>query len=521
MSDILASQTNTSKPDGTGKMAPYSLRRVDSSAVSRITVGGQFRRQLRDLRAKIDKTSPHYIRCLKPNNHLVPDLFDPAIIAEQLKCGGILEAVRVSRSGFSHHYLHIDFLRRYRCLAVKELDHSAAGRLSSSSATSTSSSTSSSFQPSSFSTWTPVKATPVRKWGNVTKAPNTVGGAFPRSHHSQQQQHAQRDPKDDCKKLLKALVRRVQRYEAEDKTAENGDAVSSSSSSARPGDSPIQRTETAAKAKTYNKPQNPSSTPSWARRGRGGTAAPAASSSSASSTSSFVPKTPGADFRSRSHQMTPMSSSLPMNQLKAPSATSTSRGFVPRTPTSSHQLRFGGNNSNSNSMNGRRSQGSTADYMKLGIQMGKTKVFMRHRVFEVLERIRSQEVNSVATKLNSVFRMYLSRVAYIPVRDAYRQELRDRGLVDDEDDGPDEMKFDSPGYRSPPRRGHRNMKPRRRQANAASLIAIYDSFVRDSIHNPTPRHEWGKTAQKQKLFKWILADGIWTRNPQPQGADSS
>jgi myosin-5 len=88
------------------------------------TVGGQFRRQLRDLRTKIDKTSPHYVRCLKPNDHLVADEFDAVVVAEQLRCGGILEAVRVSRAGFPQHYPHAEFFKRYRCVATKDLKKS-------------------------------------------------------------------------------------------------------------------------------------------------------------------------------------------------------------------------------------------------------------------------------------------------------------------------------------------------------------------------------------------------------------
>merc|ERR1711957_46000 len=63
-----------------------------------------------------DIMSPHYVRCLKPNDELVPNHFDRAAVAEQLRCGGILEAVRVARAGYSNHYSHDEFLRRYRCL---------------------------------------------------------------------------------------------------------------------------------------------------------------------------------------------------------------------------------------------------------------------------------------------------------------------------------------------------------------------------------------------------------------------
>ena len=78
------------------------------------SVGNQFYHQLQELRKRIDSTTPHYIRCLKPNNDLVPDRFEPHIIADQLRCAGVLEAIRVSRIGFPHRFSHSDFLERYK-----------------------------------------------------------------------------------------------------------------------------------------------------------------------------------------------------------------------------------------------------------------------------------------------------------------------------------------------------------------------------------------------------------------------
>ncbi|KAH8045576.1 hypothetical protein JL722_14157 [Aureococcus anophagefferens] len=48
----------------------------------------------------VSATKPHYVRCLKPNDDNVPDAFWRVRVAEQLRYGGVLEAVRVARSGF-------------------------------------------------------------------------------------------------------------------------------------------------------------------------------------------------------------------------------------------------------------------------------------------------------------------------------------------------------------------------------------------------------------------------------------
>ena len=92
----------------------------DKSRKAAKTVGSSFRDQLKDLRSKIEKTAPSYVRCLKPNDLLVPNRFEVCIVAEQLRCGGVLEAVRVARAGFPQHYPHIDFVRRYRPLVWRE-----------------------------------------------------------------------------------------------------------------------------------------------------------------------------------------------------------------------------------------------------------------------------------------------------------------------------------------------------------------------------------------------------------------
>jgi len=100
------------------KKAPDAAARMPrASKVTAQSVGSQFKEQLLSLMDKIYATSPHYIRCLKPNDQNVPDCFDRMRTTEQLRYGGVLEAVRVARSGFPVRLSHIDFYSRYRPLA--------------------------------------------------------------------------------------------------------------------------------------------------------------------------------------------------------------------------------------------------------------------------------------------------------------------------------------------------------------------------------------------------------------------
>eukprot|EP00339_Tiarina_fusa_P025680 CAMPEP_0117026618 /NCGR_PEP_ID=MMETSP0472-20121206/19548_1 /TAXON_ID=693140 ORGANISM="Tiarina fusus, Strain LIS" /NCGR_SAMPLE_ID=MMETSP0472 /ASSEMBLY_ACC=CAM_ASM_000603 /LENGTH=1167 /DNA_ID=CAMNT_0004733667 /DNA_START=76 /DNA_END=3579 /DNA_ORIENTATION=- len=101
---------------GEGAAAPT---KTSGRSKKRPTVGSQFSAQLTDLRRRIDNTKPHYIRCLKPNQSLKPDDFEPAMVADQLRYAGVLEAIRVSRVGYSQRYAHSSFLERYRFIAAQ------------------------------------------------------------------------------------------------------------------------------------------------------------------------------------------------------------------------------------------------------------------------------------------------------------------------------------------------------------------------------------------------------------------
>ena len=100
---------------------PKKKNMVRSKAKS-TTVGGQFTRQLQELRQKIDLTTPHYVRCLKPNDELVPDNFDPLIVADQLRCAGVVDDDILER-GYSptscKDKVRCTERTRTRCLCVR------------------------------------------------------------------------------------------------------------------------------------------------------------------------------------------------------------------------------------------------------------------------------------------------------------------------------------------------------------------------------------------------------------------
>lgn len=80
------------------------------------TVSQQFKAQLQSLIEMIETTDPHYIRCLKPNDAAKPKLLTRKRLTEQLRYGGVLEAVRVARMGYPVRLDHAGFFKRYRML---------------------------------------------------------------------------------------------------------------------------------------------------------------------------------------------------------------------------------------------------------------------------------------------------------------------------------------------------------------------------------------------------------------------
>jgi myosin-5 len=434
---------------GTANPTPRKkLHRADSS-VGRATVGGQFRRQLRHLRTKIDKTSPHYIRCLKPNDMLVPDHFDRGIVAEQLRCGGILEAVRVARAGFSNHYAHVDFIRRYRSLAWRELSKDP-NFLQQKSPTATTASTAYGFRRAGSSSSSPYR-------GPNSYLPTSSSNISQKSSASDSKEMTPAEAKTMCKNLIKALYRKLQQ------------SGSAESGSQRPESPAVGLAPSpAAKATTYSSP--PSKVPSWAKP----------------SPDAPQQKTPALETKEEKQQVAPPPSPIPWKR----------GGFT------------------------------SSDYAKVGIQIGKTKIFLRHKAFEALERMRSNVQTKAATKLNSLFRRYLARIAYLPYRDAFRRELRDRQrMLDGEFKETKEEDFGDYQSQEPMDEKRRESLERFRQSlssfgggrsfysGSASLVDKWtESLTRDAIHNPLPRHEWGKQPPSAEHFKWVLDDGVWVKN---------
>ncbi|KAK1897341.1 Unconventional myosin-Vc [Dissostichus eleginoides] len=82
----------------------------------KLTVGFQFRQSLEMLMDTLNSTTPHYVRCIKPNDLKEPFMFDPRRTVQQLRACGVLETILISAAGFPSRWTYEEFFCRYRLL---------------------------------------------------------------------------------------------------------------------------------------------------------------------------------------------------------------------------------------------------------------------------------------------------------------------------------------------------------------------------------------------------------------------
>ena len=81
------------------------------------TISTYFRSSLCNLMEKMLASTPHFVRCIKPNAQLSPDNMDKELVARQLRYTGVLETTRIRQMGYPTRLPFHLFLERYGVLA--------------------------------------------------------------------------------------------------------------------------------------------------------------------------------------------------------------------------------------------------------------------------------------------------------------------------------------------------------------------------------------------------------------------
>uniref|UniRef100_A0A8C2A9S5 Unconventional myosin-Vb n=1 Tax=Cyprinus carpio TaxID=7962 RepID=A0A8C2A9S5_CYPCA len=127
---LKASQVSTvyfysGPPSATSKSSRINVRAAKPvpkghNREHRKSVGTQFRNSLHLLMETLNATTPHYVRCIKPNDYKESFVFDSKRAVQQLRACGVLETIRISAAGYPSRWTYPDFFNRYRVLMTKK-----------------------------------------------------------------------------------------------------------------------------------------------------------------------------------------------------------------------------------------------------------------------------------------------------------------------------------------------------------------------------------------------------------------
>lgn len=95
------------------RLFPPSPEEPSKSSYKFSSIGTRFKQQLQALMETLNSTEPHYIRCVKPNAYNKPGRFENQNVLQQLRCGGVLEAVRISCAGYPTRRTFDEFIDRF------------------------------------------------------------------------------------------------------------------------------------------------------------------------------------------------------------------------------------------------------------------------------------------------------------------------------------------------------------------------------------------------------------------------
>nr|XP_058139854.1 unconventional myosin-XIX isoform X4 [Dasypus novemcinctus] len=86
------------------------------SRASVLTVVSKFKASLEQLLQVLHSTTPHYIRCIKPNSEGQAQTFLQEEVLSQLEACGLVETIHISAAGFPIRVSHQNFVERYELL---------------------------------------------------------------------------------------------------------------------------------------------------------------------------------------------------------------------------------------------------------------------------------------------------------------------------------------------------------------------------------------------------------------------
>ena len=81
-------------------------------------VVAKFQLQLAELLAVVESSETHFVRCIKPNMQKSASVWDGETVTKQLRCAGVMEAVRVIAAGYPDRVPHTEVIGRFGSLVT-------------------------------------------------------------------------------------------------------------------------------------------------------------------------------------------------------------------------------------------------------------------------------------------------------------------------------------------------------------------------------------------------------------------
>lgn len=428
------------------------------------SVTAQFRSQLTHLSNKISATEPHYIRCIKPNDSLKAGEFDAAVVAEQLECGGILEVIRVARAGFTQHCSHKAFVQRYRTMAWKEMEtvNPASTEImdvgESESEESTENENIGETTPEEHDGTSPQPDLDVNTEDGAEKASALEADGGPEEKGTTQEEVEEGDAVEADENKTKEARETEESVEGNEEAhtieqqktkVEDGQSDSDSKVSREEAkEEETRQTNGETQEPENESPGQKEEAPDSQAQEKNEEATvetadsktyPLTATEDEEGDSKTDPVTATEDeegVKQGQHDDSMKKGPLDNDEKATEEAIKRKMKWKAgmKIPLKQMTEKMYAKECKSmiNVFQKKLLQGRSVDdeeaYNTLLIQMGKTRVFFRHKAFELLELLRSHSQEKAATLLNSTFRRHISRTAYLHVRDAFRQELMEKDI---------------------------------------------------------------------------------------------
>ncbi|XP_008591639.1 PREDICTED: unconventional myosin-Vb-like [Galeopterus variegatus] len=115
---------STTSASGKGSSSKINIRSARptmkaSNKEHKKTVGHQFRTSLRLLMETLNATTPHYVRCIKPNDEKLPFRAQERRAVEQPRACAVVQTCHLMHLCFPFRWAYHDFFNRYRVLIKK------------------------------------------------------------------------------------------------------------------------------------------------------------------------------------------------------------------------------------------------------------------------------------------------------------------------------------------------------------------------------------------------------------------